>query len=50
MMVNVGVLFGCTHDKCIYNKLCLPGVVIHFEYNKRESANIMQMLFSQNYE
>ena len=40
-------------DKCIYNGLCLPSVVIHFEYsvnNIRESANIMEMLFNQIYE
>ena len=36
-------------DKCIYNRLGLPGIVIHFEYNisNSESANVMEMLLNQ---
>ena len=34
-------------DKCIYKRLHILGVVIYFEYNNSESANIMETLFNQ---
>ena len=35
-------------DKCIYNRLRLPGVVIRFEFNIRsESTHVMKTLFNQ---
>ena len=45
-MKNVGHI--C--DKCIYkmyNRLRLPGIVIHFEYNNSESANVIETLFNK---
>ena len=45
MMNNAGHI--C--DKCTYNGLCLPDVVIHFEYTNSESAQVMKMLFNQMY-
>ena len=40
-------------DKCIYkmyNRLHLPDVAIHFEYNNSESAKVIETLFNQIYE
>ena len=34
----------------IYNRLRLPGKVIHFEYNNNESANVVETLFKQIYD
>ena len=34
-------------DKCIYNRLRLPGVAIHIEYNNSENVNVMETLFNQ---
>ena len=34
----------------IYNQMHLLGIVIHFEYNNSESANVLEMLFNQVYE
>ena len=40
-------------NKCIYityNRLRLPDVVIHFEYNNSQSANVIETLFNHIYE
>ena len=40
-------------DKCIYkmyNRLCLPGIVIHFKYNNSKNPNVIERLFNQMYE
>ena len=44
----------CRHicDKCIYkiymyNRLRLPGIVIHVEYNNSESANVTETLLTK---
>ena len=34
----------------IYNRLRSPDVVIHFGYNNRESANVIETLFHQIHE
>ena len=43
--MNARVLFRGTCDKRIYNHL--PGVAIHFEYNKSESAIVTKTMFNQ---
>ena len=34
-------------DKCMYNRLRLPGVFVHFEYSNCESASVMETLVNQ---
>ena len=52
--IKLSIGWGCISIYLFCRTLCnglrLPGVVIHFEYNKSESANVIEMLFKQIYE